>query len=214
MPNEHDLADWAEAITVGRRLYNVRYRPMFPGWEQLKARTIPVGGKRKETWLLFERDRVQIRVDVTEATGWRDAQVRLAEYLDDCMRPDIAVTAGDDEESGMGYGDVRFVSMENDRLAAATFARGNVCIRLSTVSRDIVDLVPFAELVDNDLLGNGERSRDRIRRRGSIVNLDDLASNGDGWLTIVAESGEIGANDNGTFRISGTDRPSWDVIVR
>lgn len=150
MIERDDLARWAESTSEdARRRVHHGFQPSLPGWEPVRTRNIPSDSERIEHWVLFERDTALVRIDVTECPDWRDAQLRLAELVDNCMNGEIYPTAGPDAEIPLG--DVRFTTRIGERLTAATFASGNLCVNIASASRNLVDVGEAAVRIDDEL---------------------------------------------------------------
>ena len=145
-----DLARWAELTAPdARKRVNREYEPTLPGWEPVRSGIVPSDSTRDEHWVLFERQTALVRVDVTECADWRDAQIRLSELANECMSREVSPTAGAD--APMALGDVRFKVRTGDLLTAVSFASGNLCVSIATVSRFLVDVEDFARAIDGEL---------------------------------------------------------------
>ena len=156
MNTQYSLEEWATGTKRGRQVFNYGYRlsgSEFNGWKLLKVVTMREDRDVTEKAYVWESTsnpkHEMVRVDITERHNWRLAQESLHEHLMHSMRPDIP--RGTKKLAKLG--DVVFVGREpqTDIPGAISFARGNVCVSVSSAGEKSIDVSDIAARLDRAL---------------------------------------------------------------
>lgn len=222
MKTQYDLEKWAAETTRGRQVFNFNFRMLgteIKNWKLLKVVTLqedPDTTARTYIWQSARDPEDElVRVDITERHTWQRAQESLHNHLVHCMRSDIPRGT----KSLAQLGDVVFASREpkTDSPGAISFARGNVCVTLSSVGAKHVDVSEVAALLDRILsepppAADVEKGRARahvpklttLKARRSVTVIDKLpkAVPRGGWLKVIAPDGELSRKGDALLYVS------------
>jgi hypothetical protein len=222
MNSRYNVEEWAAGTTKGRQIFNYNFR-MFGrelrGWEMHKIVTMQKNREATEKAYIWlgqkDREGEMDNISVTEVNYWRLAQKRLHDKLSNCMRPDIPRGTG----KLTTLGDVNFVGrdLQSDIPAAIFFARGNLCISVSSIGEKDVDVSEIATTLDRALSEPPTKvqlKKEQVQRRTPeeatvkadeafilIENLREVTPP-TGWLQIVAPDGELRRKGNALIYVS------------
>jgi len=206
---DYDTKAWARETTLGRRVFNHRFRMLgreFAGWRLLKTVPMHQDGSVSEVAYLWQGEAAPeqqlIRVNVREVGSWREAQKHLLGMLQESMRAGLPRGTGRLAE----LGDVQFVarSVPSDVPAAIRFSRGNIAVDVDSVGSTTLDVSELALGVDR-LLGEAPTQVPSLRRlarlqtpktatikgKEGVALVKDLAKAGDQWLKVIVPDGEL-----------------------
>ncbi len=216
----YDPDAWAAQTTLGRRIFNVGYRPLGGeqrGWRLLKS--VPMETTRDDAgasvelvhmWQRGDNPNGQLlRVATAEVPSWQAAQQRLLEDVQTSMRPDIPPGTG----KLAALGDVNLVGRdpESDVPASISFTRGNLWVAVRSVGDDPVDVGEIALRIDRAMTRRPTRAqieRGRVvaepidvrPRRGlgpaTVIRSLPGAVMPDEWLQVIAPDGELARERN------------------
>jgi hypothetical protein len=206
---EYDTKAWAGETTLGRRVFNHRFRMLgreFSGWQLLKRVPMHEDRSMSEVTYLWQNEAAPrqqlIRVNVREVGSWRDAQKQLLGVLHENMRSDLPRGTGRLAE----LGDVQFVAraLPSDIPAAVRFTRGNIAVSVDSAGPTILDVSEIALGIDR-LLREAPTKVPALRRlaqvktpkialikgKEGVALVKDLAKSGDQWLKVLVPDGEL-----------------------
>jgi hypothetical protein len=213
----YDLAAWADATELGRRVFNYNYRltgDELRGWELVNAvETTPEADVVERNYLWRKKgsdgDAELIRVTLTETADWRRAQTQLQGQLLHTMRPDLPAGKG----KLARIGDVRFAVGPADAgpeaagaITAVQFVRGNVAVVVASAGSEPVDVTAIARRLDQDFSTppkpkdlEAERALDRSPAAMALSAGEEATAitalpapvARSGWVKVFAPDGEL-----------------------
>ncbi len=222
MDTPYDVEEWAAGTTLGRHVFNYRYRQSgrgLKGWKLLKTVTLQEDPEVTQHAYLWQStsdpEHEMVRVDVTERDHWRLAQKSLLDHLTASMRPDIPRGT----RNAARIGDVVFVGREarTDVAAAVLFTRGNVCVSVASAGEKNVDVSEIALRVDlmlseppvkRELESGKARAQTpravTVKPNQAYVLIKDVrrAAPKGKWLKVIAPDGEVSKRDGALIYVS------------
>lgn len=213
----YDLAAWANATDLGRRVFNYNFRltgDELRGWELVNAVETSPGADLVQRDYIWRRkgsegDSQLIRITLTETADWRRAQSELQGHLLHSMRPDIPTGKGKLAK----VGDVRFAVGPVDtgpeaaeRITTVQFVRGNVAVVVASAGSAPVDVTAVARRLDQDFSTppkpkdlEAERALDRSPEAMALSAGEETPAitalpppvTRSGWVKVFAPDGEL-----------------------